>query len=169
MIVSLEFHYKEVAAGGRSVHLEGTIDLDALFRGRREVRSADDLEVVLTARPAMNRVRVEGDGKARVVLVCSRCLTDYEDTLTVPVLEQFSQHPEEQEADEDVHLVKEDRIDMRPYVEEAALLEIPFIPLCRDDCLGLCPECGANRNEQTCGCVRDTKDPRWLGLEDFFK
>lgn len=167
--MSLEFHYKQVAAGGRSVQLKGTVDLEALFHGRRDVRGADDLEVALTVRPEENRVRVEGDGTARVVLVCSRCLENYEDTLTVPVLEQFSQHPEEQIADEDVHVVETDRIDMRPYVEEAALLEIPFVPLCREDCLGLCPECGANRNERDCGCVRDKKDPRWLGLEDFFK
>jgi uncharacterized protein len=44
------------------------------------------------------------------------------------------------------------------------VLELPMAPLCRDDCAGLCPQCGANRNEGDCGCVAP-RDPRWANLD----
>jgi uncharacterized protein len=49
-------------------------------------------------------------------------------------------------------------------VRDAIVLELPMAPLCRDDCRGLCPQCGADRNEADCGCVAPA-DPRWANLD----
>ena len=58
----------------------------------------------------------------------------------------------------------DDTLDLAPLVRDALVLELPMAPLCRDDCAGLCPQCGANRNEGQCGCVAP-RDPRWANLD----
>jgi uncharacterized protein len=45
------------------------------------------------------------------------------------------------------------------------LLDAPTTPLCRPDCAGLCPQCGADRNEQACACQPPPADPRWSALD----
>jgi len=57
----------------------------------------------------------------------------------------------------------DDWLDLEPLAHDACILELPLAPLCGPDCLGLCPECGANRNHETCTCTEKT-DPRWAGL-----
>jgi len=57
-----------------------------------------------------------------------------------------------------------DTLDTRPLVMEQVLLELPTHPLCREDCAGLCPTCGADRNLGPCSCRQQPVDPRWAGL-----
>jgi uncharacterized protein len=49
-------------------------------------------------------------------------------------------------------------------VHDAIFLELPLAPLCRPDCQGLCPECGADKNEAPCECPGPV-DPRWATLD----
>ena len=65
--------------------------------------------------------------------------------------------------DEDTYAGKE--IDLTPAIREQILLQIPSSPLCREDCLGLCPKCGKDLNEGDCGCDRTVIDPRWAALK----
>jgi DUF177 domain-containing protein len=65
--------------------------------------------------------------------------------------------------EEDTYAGKE--IDLTPAVREQILLQIPASPLCREDCLGLCPKCGSDLNEGECGCDRAVMDPRWAALK----
>jgi uncharacterized protein len=58
-------------------------------------------------------------------------------------------------------------IDLAPLVRELSLLDVPFNPVCRPDCLGLCIECGQNLNEGDCGCKTDDLDPRLAALGQF--
>jgi uncharacterized metal-binding protein YceD (DUF177 family) len=58
-----------------------------------------------------------------------------------------------------------DQIDFTLLVREAVLLAVPDAPLCRADCPGLCPQCGADRASTTCSCVVETRDPRWAALD----
>ncbi|MGC8779195.1 MAG: YceD family protein, partial [Candidatus Caldatribacteriaceae bacterium] len=50
-------------------------------------------------------------------------------------------------------------VDITKDLEELILVNLPMKPLCRPDCLGICPKCGANRNQGECGCEVDTTDP----------
>lgn len=92
---------------------------------------------------------------------CRRCLAPVESTLSSPILEVYEPHPSEGET----QLLEGGEIDLEPVAREAVLLELPLAPLCRDDCAGLCPSCGADRNEVACDCAADEPDPRWAGLE----
>lgn len=70
------------------------------------------------------------------------------------------------EADElAVSFYQEDRIDLTQMILEQIVLALPMKPLCRVDCRGLCPECGANRNTASCACTQEDTDPRWASLK----
>ena len=55
-------------------------------------------------------------------------------------------------------------LDLRPAVREEWLLAAPAFVLCREDCKGLCPRCGADLNEGPCSCTKTEIDPRWASL-----
>ena len=68
-------------------------------------------------------------------------------------------------AELDVLYLDEEILDTRPLMMEQIQLNIPMRALCREDCLGLCPVCGGNRNERACTCAEREVDPRWAALE----
>lgn len=96
---------------------------------------------------------------------CRLCLTD----VTVPVAEDFhlifTEAGAEDAEDPDVYLVdpRARDLDVRPAIREQWLLAVPAFAQCRDDCQGLCPTCGADRNAGPCGCEPAT-DSRWDAL-----
>ena len=94
---------------------------------------------------------------------CRRCLGEAAGTLTAEVRELFEPASDEEET----YLLRGDQIDVEPLVRDAVLLELPLAPLCREDCAGLCPVCGANRNEGDCGHQADDRDPRWAALDQL--
>jgi uncharacterized protein len=58
-----------------------------------------------------------------------------------------------------------DHLDLEPLAREAVVLSLPLVPLCRPDCAGLCPTCGADRNAGPCACPPPDGDPRWSALD----
>ena len=67
-------------------------------------------------------------------------------------------------ADEDTYLLTGDELDLEPLARDAVLLDLPLAPLCSDECLGLCPQCGTNWNDGPCACP-GVVDPRWSALD----
>jgi uncharacterized protein len=94
---------------------------------------------------------------------CRRCLEPIEGLAVATVTEIFEEEPVEGETS----LLEADRIDLEPLVREAVLLELPVAPLCRDDCAGLCPECGANLATTECGHGATVGDDRWEALDQL--
>src|SRR5262249_19566905 len=66
--------------------------------------------------------------------------------------------------DGDVYPVSDGTVDLEPLIRDAVLLAMPFAPLCRPGCLGLCERCGGDRNLNECTCAPEA-DPRWAALE----
>jgi uncharacterized protein len=96
---------------------------------------------------------------------CRRCLEPVDGPLQVNVRELYQHDPKDAEA----FAFGGEQLDLEPMVREAVLLELPLAPLCRPDCAGLCPECGANRNEGDCGHRLEVSDPRWAALEELLE
>jgi uncharacterized protein len=115
-------------------------------------------DVVLES--VLGGVSVTGTVTAPWVGACRRCLTPASGTLRLKVRELYT---EDGDGEETYPLVHDD-VDLEPLVRDAVLLELPQAPLCRPDCLGLCPSCGANRNEEACACEAPG-DPRWGALD----
>ena len=68
------------------------------------------------------------------------------------------------EMEEDESLIVDELIDLEEALRDAVVLELPFTPLCEDDCLGLCPECGADLNDDPEHTHDQRIDPRWEKL-----
>ena len=62
---------------------------------------------------------------------------------------------------------RDDQIDLNELLREQFYLALPMKPLCREDCQGLCPVCGINRNTATCGCELSWEDPRLAPLKSL--
>ena len=102
--------------------------------------------------------------------VCSRCLGSFTERLGLPIDEQYypvvdlntgkSLAPSTLEEGA-FHLSPSHEVNLREAVRQTALTVQPLKPLCRLDCQGLCPQCGANRNEVSCACASEATDPRW--------
>ena len=98
--------------------------------------------------------------------LCRRCAQPVGGMLRIPVRERFTEpgarygDPDDDEA----YPIVEDELDLSPMVRDAVVLELPLAPLCRPDCRGLCPRCGADLNEEHCDCVAP-RDPRWANLD----
>ncbi|GIQ68687.1 DUF177 domain-containing protein [Xylanibacillus composti] len=156
----------------KPVEIDAQLELKDASKMRQEILQVSPLQVKLQASGSQGIATVEGEGAAELEVQCSRCLDTYKSELRFPILERFRQPTSESEAseeDEDIHELESDQIDLRPYVEEAFWLALPFVYVCREDCQGLCQVCGTNRNERDCGCSQDRIDPRLAALQDFFK
>ena len=128
-----------------------------------------------TVRRAGNDVSVNGHVDARVQVECDRCLKPVE----LPVSADFDLEyitGAEYESSSAAALSEEELtvsvfdgngIDVDEIVKEQILLEVPARTLCRDDCKGICPECGADLNTGDCGCTPNEIDPRWAALKNF--
>ena len=121
-------------------------------------------------------VHIKGGIDAVVELSCSRCAKKYEYTVTSGLdldLHPLKGAPEEekelQAGDLDVEFYDNDIIDMTNLLREQVLLQVPMKPLCSESCLGLCPYCGQDMNDRTCGCKPPEGHPGFEALKDFLK
>ena len=141
--------------------------LDAVLDGLRvlgsKVPEGAPVHLELHLQSVNTGVVVKGTTAAPWVGECRRCLRPVEATLTAAILEIYEPDPTEGET----QLLRGDHIDVEPVAREAVLLELPLAPLCRHDCAGLCPQCGADLNQGTCGCAVEQSDPRWSALDDL--
>jgi uncharacterized protein len=128
-------------------------------------------ETVQTA----GRAHVRGRLTADVTLDCTRCLEPVEKPLDITFDSVFVDAADETDRTEvevgedalDESLVENGLIDLAEVAREQILLAIPDQVLCREDCKGLCPQCGANLNLIDCRCSDDSIDPRWAALRDI--
>jgi len=138
----------------------------------------DRLQVKANIRIIGDKVLLEGTLKADFTAVCSRCLKVFIRHLGVDFNEAFALHegipPKESPAELALEAANEltiygDYFYLDEYLRQVFLLAQGYKPLCRDDCRGICPMCGADLNQGRCGCVQDEGiDPRLRVLKDFF-
>jgi len=122
-----------------------------------------------------NEVFVNGHVETRAQVECDRCLK----TVDLPVSADFaleyitgddyesSAVAELTEAEMSVAVFDGKGIDVDEVVKEQILLAVPTRMLCREDCKGICPECGKDLNTGECQCVKDDIDPRWAALKNL--
>lgn len=128
-----------------------------------------ELELQLRLEAVMEGILVTGEVRGQAIGECVRCLDEFSDDVEVPVLELF-RYPEraqvardEGDDEEDVYELDGDLIDFEPVLRNAVVPALPFQPLCRDDCPGLCSECGAHLADDP-DHTHEILDPRWAKL-----
>ena len=126
-------------------------------------------------RETIKDIRLTGSFAGRLEVQCARCL----EPVTRVVESEFDllyrplgavQRDDEvsiSEAETEVGFYKGEGLTLEDVLREQVLLAVPVKAVCRDDCRGLCPQCGQNLNQGRCACVQAHADPRWHALRDL--
>jgi uncharacterized protein len=151
----------------QAAHVDGELGPEDPVWEPGDMRPVEPLKVQGRLSAAgTSRFYFSGRIKGLAEIPCRRCLTD----VTVGVDEEahfiFSSEGEDAADDPDVFPLDPTAVslDMRPAVREAWLLAVPGFALCREDCKGLCPNCGTDWNSGTCDCVPAKTESRWDAL-----
>lgn len=134
------------------------------------IPEGSDLDLDLRLEAVMEGVLVTGVVRGQAVGECVRCLDEVTEPVDVTLSELFV-YPERaaaaaadgDEDDEDLHVLDGDFLDLEPALRDAVVPMLPFQPVCRPDCPGLCPVCGARLADEP-GHSHETLDPRWAAL-----
>ena len=117
----------------------------------------------------MEGVLVTGEAQADLVGECARCLEEIRDEIVADLQELFvyddEKHHAADDEDSNVSRLEGDLLDLEPLLRDAVVLSLPFQPLCRDDCPGLCIECGARLADDPEHQHDEAIDPRWSALQ----
>ena len=152
-------------------------------RWNRRLTSSTALKVV---NAQIERVRslaealpkIKGKIKGSYSLVCSRCLEIFEKDFSQDVSVTFKPFYETQREGEEIELTlkemnvnfyKGDRISLLDLIKEEIYILVPLKPLCREDCKGLCPICGKNRNKEECDCQKEEFSSKFAILKTLLK
>jgi uncharacterized protein len=131
------------------------------------------VELAFDVHKDKDRFRLVGTVKTELELACSRCLEPFRmpvdaafDIRYLPASEASRDHENEvEEEDLGTSYYSDDQIDLNGLLREQFYLALPMKPLHREDCKGLCPQCGTNLNTGTCACEAGWEDPRLTGLK----
>jgi uncharacterized protein len=175
--VPVKLRIDDITAEGRELcfaESEQAIN-SMLARGPvREYLIKAPIQVALTYYRAGSEIFVDGKLDAATTAVCSRCVEEFDlpnhrrfrYVLAAKVMSDDNEFALRAE-DLEFSFYHGDEIDLAPLIRDQVLLALTERPLCRDDCRGLCPQCGANLSERDCGCTTDAPDPRLAVLRSL--
>lgn len=128
----------------------------------------ENLQGVVAISVTEDGVVVSGDLTAETDLECSRCLEPFSRELAINFRELYVFSPSEDgDSKEELPFPADGYLNVKPLFREYALLDIPIKHVCREECKGLCPICGVNRNEEDCGHRQEKIDPRMAKLKQL--
>ena len=130
-----------------------------------------DVDLDLRLEAVAEGVLVSGTAAATAVGQCSRCLIDLTEPVIARIRELYA-YPDSTTAattdDDEIARLVDDLVDLEPLVRDEVVLALPWAPLCRPDCPGLCVECGERFDDLEPGHSHEILDPRWAALRDRF-
>lgn len=171
------FHVRdlELRAGRFDVERPaGTIEfLDPKLTQTSPLYATGTVELVV---PSIGEIRVRGHARVRMEAECDRCLdplkypidSDFE-LYYRPVSEGSTAEVAIDEGESAIGFYQGDGIELDDVLREFVLLTLPMQQICRENCKGICPVCGQNRNHVTCSCESAKVDDRWAALRSFGK
>ncbi|MGA4801898.1 DUF177 domain-containing protein [Streptomyces lavendulocolor] len=156
----------------RTVEAPADLGIDGVIG----VPQGSPVELTLRLESVMEGVLVTGTARASAEGECVRCLEPLRQDVAADFQEMFS-YPDtddrghrtaaaddDAEDDEDITPLEDGMFDLEPVLRDAVVLALPMQPVCREDCAGLCAECGANLNENP-DHHHDAVDIRWAALQ----
>ena len=153
------------------------IDLDGEARLRGSVKASGRAEVVEEhhgKHQVIKDIRLRGRLSAGLELQCARCLEplrqdvkrDFELLYRPLGADAGRDELSVTDAEAEIGYYQGDGLLLEDVLREQVLLALPLKVTCREDCKGLCPQCGKNLNQVQCSCSTEVEDPRWAALKD---
>ena len=159
---------EELFAPAESLHFEGVYHLDRMDVGPDEYVFDEPVSWQVDVTNTGEALLVMGVARGEATSLCGRCLEEVRIPLEGEITGYYlieaesAQDLEDMEGDEYEVLGQDDVIDLEVPIRAALLLDVPLVPLCDEDCKGLCLQCGSNLNEGPCDC-----EPAGEGEDDF--
>jgi len=163
MQISVSELFKESIGSTRQYEINETFDV-----GYDSYEVQGEIKLLRTGRGML----VKGTLHTRVKVICSRCLSLFSCPLTLDIEEEY--FPTTDIASgaslplpkESGYFTIDERyvLDLTEPIHQYIMLATPMKPLCREGCAGICPTCGHNLNQGSCGCLPQEVDPRWSEL-----
>ena len=153
------------------------IDLGVEARQRTALKASGHAEVVEEhhgKHQIIKDIRLKGRLSAGLELQCARCLEpvrqdvkrDFELLYRPLGADAGRDELSVTDAEAEIGYYQGDGLLLEDVLREQVLLALPLKVTCREDCKGLCPQCGKNLNQEQCSCSTDVEDPRWAALKD---
>ena len=133
------------------------------------------VQYALTVKKFDDLFSVTGPVTFEALFTCGRCLMEFQQLIAmdmdirltpkteIPQVSEF----ELKDEDMDVYYYESDEIDLDSFIYEEVLLDVPFRPVCSEDCQGLCGICGKNKNIETCNCSETSRTLLGEKLKSF--
>ncbi|MCI0416280.1 DUF177 domain-containing protein [bacterium] len=156
------------------LNLDRWVHLAAWKMKEPDWESRSDLLFNVFIQGNQRKAHVQGKFSGGITARCHRCLQPFDLELTRNFRVTYLARDEERFARDETELTDSELevsymdksyLPLHETIREQIFLALPMKFLCRPDCKGLCPHCGANLNEVECGCGRDQMDPRWASLK----
>ncbi|MGI6216710.1 MAG: YceD family protein [Coriobacteriales bacterium] len=169
------FQTSDISAyAGQGQKLTGTLEVGEFSLGPMNYAIEKGISYEVTLSNIGDAIVVNGYASADVDGTCVRCLEPAKVNVESDVEGYFALSEDSDvtgmEEDEYEYVPEDGVIDLAPEIYSAIIVEIPTIFLCKDDCKGLCPTCGANLNYETCDCANKIdEDNPFSVLKDLFK
>ncbi|WP_270563704.1 YceD family protein [Clostridium beijerinckii] len=104
--------------------------------------------------------------KTDLEMICSRCLDTFIYPIDIDIEERFTTNRDS--GDDEAIVVMDDVLDITEIVESSIISTLPIKRVCKNDCKGLCQECGCNLNHNSCSCQKEDVDIRFEALKGLF-
>lgn len=163
-----------------SLHTDEPVDaypVLSAMQANRECTFTAPIRCDIIATREFDHIRVSGRVVTRIGLICSRCVATYETDLDSSFTIFFRKAGTDVAVEEEETELTEqdlisttysgDEIDLTHEIEEQVAMELPLKPLCNEECQGLCPVCGTDRNQGSCACPREQSSLKFSALKDF--
>ena len=169
----MQIHLSDVTdSEGKHIQLQPELELDKISFQMGDYPILEKTPVELEITNTGNKVlELKGIGSVTVGIPCDRCLEQVAVKIPYEIEQKLDMKKSDtervQDLDENDYLTGMDLdVDRLVYLE--VLMSWPLKVLCREDCKGICSQCGKNLNKGSCGCAEEPKDPRMAAISDIF-
>lgn len=158
---------------GRTIEYQGTIDMDKICSRLGEFKIVEKLPYVFTIKNAgEQKLEIDGHQKLTVAIPCDRCLENVEKIFDLHIVRKLDMKQSEEDRIKDLdesNFITQTELDVDQLVYNEVLIEWPLKVLCKEDCKGICSQCGSNLNKGSCSCEHEERlDPRMAAINDIF-
>ncbi len=154
-------------------------EIEGFLPNWRDISLVTPIEGTIELARAGKGIVVRSDLHATIELLCCRCLDAFDEDVLIQFEEMY--YPvfdlatgkairlDHDDIDSEFLIESVDRLDLSEAVRQYIEIGQPLMPRCQPDCLGICPECGGDRNNSFCKCVDETPDVRLAPLQDMLQ
>jgi len=155
-----------ISGKDRSKKIDYTFEMPQFSFEGDIIKPIGSCEVVGVISSDSDMLIINAKIKADLEMTCSRCLDTFIYPIDIDIEERFTTNSKSQ--DDEAIVVMDDVLDITEIVETSIISTFPIQRVCKDDCKGLCQECGCNLNYNKCSCNKENVDIRFEALKGLF-